>query len=243
MLVSDDHKIAAAKAAVATLTARYQGVDALDLLSGMIHRDFVGEIALVSSFGTESALLLSLVAEVDPATPVVFLDTGQMFAETLAYRDQLVRLLGLRDVRTIEPAEAALRSRDPDGGLWAFDPDACCALRKVEPLAAATRGFSALISGRKQYHGALRRFIPRIEAVDGVVKIDPLAAWSQERVAAEFLRRALPRHPLEAAGYRSVGCGPCTVPIADGAEIRSGRWAGRAKSECGIHLPVPATAA
>ncbi len=186
------------------------------LLDALIHDEFPGRIALVSSFGTES-----------------------MFAETLEYRDQLTRRLGLTNVRTVSPSRVALADRDPNGELWQFDTDACCQLRKVEPLAIASAPFDALISGRKRYHGAIRRFIPRIEVVDGKIKVDPIAHWSQERVETEFVLRGLPPHPLKAEGYLSVGCAPCTIPVSgDSGSVRAGRWAGTGKTECGIHFPV-----
>jgi phosphoadenosine phosphosulfate reductase len=225
------------------LSRAYHGVETSRLLRAMIEVEFPGRIAVLSSFGAESALLLAAVAEIDPAIPVIFLDTGRIFPETIQYMSDVQAQLGLCNIRRVGPDEQALAARDPDGELWYFDPDACCALRKVEPLQAALPGIDALISGRKRYHGALRRFIPRIEAGDGVIKIDPIADWSQERVAAEFTLRAVPRHPLEAQGYRSIGCVPCTAPTGPGEEMRAGRWAGRTKTECGIHGPRAIAAA
>lgn len=219
------------------LSRRYQGTDATALLQGIIETEFPGRTAVLSSFGAESALLLAVVAEIDPTIPVIFLDTGKIFPETLEYISAVEAQLGLTDVRRINPSAAALASRDPEGALWQFDPDACCALRKVEPMLAALTGIDALISGRKRYHGSLRHFIPRIEAGEGVIKIDPIADWSRERVAAEFAIRALPRHPLEASGYPSIGCAPCTLPVGAGEDMRAGRWSGLAKTECGIHAP------
>jgi len=226
------------------LSRRYQDGDASTLLRGMIEVEFPGRIAVLSSFGAESALLLAVVAEIDPTIPVIFLDTGKIFPETIQYISQIETRLGLKNVRRVGPDVAALADRDPEGELWQFDPDACCALRKVEPMLAALQGVDALISGRKRYHGALRHFIPRVEAGEGVIKIDPIADWSRERVAAEFTLRALPRHPLEALGYPSIGCMPCTAPVRAGDDMRAGRWAGRAKTECGIHAPrIAVTAA
>jgi phosphoadenosine phosphosulfate reductase len=225
------------------LSRRYQDADASALLRGMIEVEFPGRVGVLSSFGAESALLLAVVAEIDPTIPVIFLDTGKIFPETLQYISQIEARLGLKNVRRVGPDAAALADRDPDGELWAFDPDACCALRKVEPMLAALQGIDALISGRKRYHGALRHFIPRVEAGEGVIKIDPIADWSRERVAAEFTLRALPRHPLEALGYPSIGCMPCTAPVRAGDDMRAGRWAGRTKTECGIHGQRVAAAA
>jgi phosphoadenosine phosphosulfate reductase len=217
------------------LSHRYRDADTSELLRGIIEEDFPGRVSVLSSFGAESALLLAIVAEIDPTIPVIFLDTGKIFPETHEYISQIESRLGLSNLRRIAPTAAALNARDPEGELWRFDPDACCALRKVEPMFDALEGIDALISGRKRYHGALRNFIPRIEAGDGVIKIDPIADWSRERVVAEFNLRALPRHPLEARGYPSIGCMPCTRPVGVGDDLRAGRWAGQAKTECGIH--------
>jgi phosphoadenosine phosphosulfate reductase len=217
------------------LSRRYRDADATNLLRDMIEIEFPGRIAVLSSFGAESALLLALVAEIDPAIPVIFLDTGKIFPETIQYISQVETRLGLTNIRRSGPDPTALADRDPAGELWQFDPDACCALRKVEPMMAGLQGIEALISGRKRYHSALRHFIPRFEAGGGVIKIDPIADWSRDRVDAEFTLRALPRHPLEALGYPSIGCMPCTAPVGAGEDIRAGRWAGQAKTECGIH--------
>ncbi|GBQ32653.1 phosphoadenylyl-sulfate reductase [Gluconacetobacter azotocaptans] len=195
-----------------------------------------GRVATVSSFGSESAVLLAMVADVDPATPVLFLDTGQHFPETLAYRDRLVAHLGLSDVRSIQPAARQIRDRDPDGQLWAFDPDACCALRKVEPLDEAMIPFDAWLTGRKRSQAATRTALPVIEqAAEGRIKINPLARWTPAELDAEMARRDLPRHPLSLRGYPSIGCAPCTRPVAEGEDPRAGRWAGLSKTECGIH--------
>ncbi len=213
----------------------YGHLDAATLLEVMIGREFPGRIALVSSFGAESAVLLDLVAGIDRATPVIFLDTGKLFPETLAYRDELVDRLGLGDVRNIQPAASQRATHDPDGDLWRRDPDACCALRKVAPLTEALGGFDAWITGRKRHQGAARTALDAIEAVDGRIKINPLADWSTARIEAEIAARGLPRHPLRDAGYASIGFLTCTRRIKRGEAVRDGRWAGLAKTECGIH--------
>lgn len=197
--------------------------------------EFPGRIAVVSSFGAESAVLLALVAEIEPATPVLFVDTGQHFAETLAYRDRLARHLGLTDVRTVGPGAPALRAADPEGELWRFDPDACCDLRKVGPLQRALAPFHAWVTGRKRHQTAARAALPFRETVEGRVKINPLADWTAADVAVEMRRRGLPRHLLSGMGYPSIGCATCTRAVAAGEDPRSGRWAGFAKTECGIH--------
>ncbi|PDT75271.1 phosphoadenylyl-sulfate reductase [Bradyrhizobium sp. C9] len=192
-------------------------------------------LALVSSFGTESAALLKVMADVDPAIPVVFLDTGWLFEETLAYRDTLIKTLGLTDVRSIKPDEQALARLDPDRELWFNDPDACCRIRKVEPLARALKPFAGWINGRKRFQGGARADIPVVED-DGVrLKFNPFANVSREEIEAIYTLGGLPPHPLVASGYQSVGCMPCSSRAAAGEDARDGRWRGRAKTECGIH--------
>lgn len=200
-----------------------------------ITEDFAGRIAVVSSFGAESALLLALVADVDPATPVLFVDTGKHFAETLAYRDELAGFLGLTDVRSIGPSAQDIAANDPPGELWRFDPDACCRLRKVTPLDRALKSFDAWVTGRKRHQALTRVSLPVVERVDGKVKINPLADWDAGQIEAEMVRRNLPRHPLSSEGFPSIGCATCTRAVASGEDPRSGRWAGTGKVECGIH--------
>ena len=193
------------------------------------------QLALVSSFGTESAALLKVMADVDPAIPVIFLDTGWLFEETLAYRDTLIATLGLRDVRSIKPLEETLSRQDPDRELWFSDPDTCCRIRKVEPLARALKPFSAWINGRKRFQGGARAEIPVVEE-DGVrLKFNPFANLSREEIEAIYKLGKLPPHPLVAAGYLSVGCMPCSSRTSGEEDARAGRWRGRAKTECGIH--------
>ena len=193
------------------------------------------KLALVSSFGTESAALLKVMADVDPAIPVIFLDTGWLFEETLAYRDTLTAKLGLSDVRSVKPLEETLEREDPERELWFSDPDACCRIRKVEPLVRALKPFSAWINGRKRFQGALRAEIPVVEQ-DGVrLKFNPFANVSREAIEAIFKTAELPQHPLVASGYLSVGCMPCSSRAVAGEDARAGRWRDRGKTECGIH--------
>jgi phosphoadenosine phosphosulfate reductase len=192
-------------------------------------------LALVSSFGTESAALLKVMADVDPAIPVIFLDTGWLFEETLAYRDTLIATLGLSDVRSIKPPEETLSREDPNRELWFSDPDACCRIRKVEPLARALKPFSAWINGRKRFQGGVRADIPVVEDDGTRLKFNPFANASREEIEAIYKLAKLPPHPLAASGFLSVGCMPCTSRTADGEDARAGRWRGRAKTECGIH--------
>jgi phosphoadenosine phosphosulfate reductase len=194
------------------------------------------KLALVSSFGTESAALLKVMADVDPSIPVIFLDTGWLFEETLAYRDTLTKTLGLTDVRSIKPLEETLTREDPDRELWFSNPDACCRIRKVEPLVRALKPFTAWINGRKKFQGGARAEIPVVEQ-DGIrLKFNPFANVSREEIEAIYKLGNLPPHPLVASGYLSVGCMPCSSRAASGEDdARAGRWRGRAKTECGIH--------
>jgi phosphoadenosine phosphosulfate reductase len=192
-------------------------------------------LALVSSFGTESAALLKVMADVDPAIPVIFLDTGWLFEETLAYRDTLIATLGLTDVRSIKPSDETLSRQDPDRELWFSDPDACCRIRKVEPLARALKPFGAWINGRKRFQGGLRAAIPVVEDDGLKLKFNPFANVSREQIQAIYASANLPPHPLAAKGFLSVGCMPCTSRTSADEDARAGRWRGRPKTECGIH--------
>lgn len=192
-------------------------------------------LAVVSSFGIESAVLLHLVASLDRSLPVIFLDTGWLFGETLAYRDALIEHLGLTDVRTVRPDAKRLSRADPESELWSENPDACCRLRKVEPLARALVPFDAWVTGRKRFQGGARSQLAIVEADAGRLKFNPFAATPQKEIAARFRAANLPRHPLAASGYLSVGCLPCSTRAREGEGVRDGRWRGRARTECGIH--------
>lgn len=224
-----------AAANAAELAVRYEDASAEERLRVAICDLFRNRIALVSSFGADSAVLLHLVASIDPATPVVFVDTGMLFPETLAYRDRLIERLGLSAVTSLTPDAAELAEQDPENFLWAREPDRCCRLRKVLPLARALEGFDAWISGRKRFQSATREHLPVFEAEGTRVKVNPLADWSAGDVLAAMDRFDLPRHPLVAKNYISIGCLPCTSPIRPGEDPRAGRWRGKAKDECGIH--------
>lgn len=229
-LVSGDAELAALEALAETSGTRA-------FLENVLRRSgFAGRTALVTSFGAESAVLLHLVAGIEPKTPVIFLETGKLFPETLAYRDLLAERLGLEDVRAVKPDAAAMLSADPAGDLWRRNPDLCCRLRKVEPLERALQGFAAWINGRKRYQSEKRSRLPLVERAGGRIKLNPLANWAEGEIARYFAAHRLPRHPLEAQGYRSIGCAPCTTPAATGEDARAGRWRGSEKTECGIHF-------
>ena len=223
---------------VGLLNAQFEDAAPKDILAAAIRREFAGEIALVSSFGADSAVLLHMVSEVDPSTPVLFVDTVKLFPATLLYRDALVERLGLTDVRTQKPAQEDLSDKDPGGMLWMSDTDACCHIRKVVPLERALGGFSAWISGRKRFQSSSRANIEHFEAEGGRVKVNPLADWTAQQILDYARAKDLPPHPLVAQGYPSIGCLPCTDKVAPGEDPRAGRWRGKDKTECGIHLPT-----
>ena len=220
----------------AALEERYGHLDPQDLIALSIGRFGAGDIAAVSSFGADSAVLLHMIARIDPALPVLFLDTDKHFGETLQYRDALAADLGLRNLKIVHPRAELVAERDPDGTLHQRDTDACCDLRKVEPMARAVSPFRAWFTGRKRYQAATRTALPVFEAVGERIRINPLAKWTTKDLADYMRAHALRENPLVAYGYHSIGCFPCTQPVKPGEDERSGRWAGESKIECGIHL-------
>ena len=197
---------------------------------------FGDRLALVSSFGAESAVLLHMVSRLKPDVPVLFLDTGMLFGQTLDYRKTLAAKLGLTEVRDLRPLYNDLAVADPNAKLWQTDTDACCNVRKVLPLDRALADFDAWITGRKRFHGGDRLSLPVVEQADGQVKFNPLANWGKAELDAYVAEHDLPAHPLVAQGFPSIGCWPCTNPVEEGQDVRAGRWAGQDKTECGIHV-------
>lgn len=218
------------------LNAELRDASAQTVLRVALVREWTDSMTYVSSFGAESVAMLALIADVDPSLPVVFLDTGMHFPQTLDYRDEVIERLGLTGVKSFEPNETESKVLDPKGMLWKTDTDACCALRKVRPLEPALEGYDAWITGRKRFHGGARMSLPVFEHADGRFKVNPLANWTPEHVEDFIEARNLPRHPLVAQGYPSIGCWPCTKPSADPSDPRAGRWVGQDKSECGLHI-------
>jgi phosphoadenosine phosphosulfate reductase len=217
------------------IVERYAGIEGRDLIS-QVAKDYAGRVALLSSFGAESSVLLHMLSEVAPNVPVLFLDTGKLFPETIQYRDQLVREFGLTDLRVISPDASDLARTDPQGDLHARDTDLCCHIRKTVPLARATEGFDVLISGRKRFHGAARSDLQFVSEQDGKLKVEPLAAFSAFDLSNYMQSHQLPPHPLKLKGYHSIGCSPCTVAGGSAEDPRAGRWQGSEKTECGIHF-------
>ena len=224
-------------ARVAVLNARYKHHSATDVLEHALKDHDLGRVALVSSFGAESVVLLHLVSVIAPETPVLFIDTRMLFQETLDYQRQLAESLNLCDIRTIRANPARVGYEDPDGTLHQFNTDACCAVRKVEPLERALSKFDGWITGRKRFQNSDRGTIDFFENEgDFRIKVNPLAHWGREDLEEYMVENRLPRHPLVAKGYPSIGCAPCTSPVKPGEDPRSGRWRGQSKTECGIHF-------
>ena len=222
------------------LNRMFRGTETEEWLRAVIEGSLAGDTAVVSSFGAESAVLLHLISQIDPNVPVLFLETGKHFPETLAYRDELTDRLGFRRI-DLYPELADLKARDESGLRWSYDPDGCCELRKVRPLAKALEEYDASLTGRKAFQSSTRANLPRFEVdtsdAQGRLKINPLIDWSANDITAYFEKHDLPRHPLVARGFPSIGCMPCTRPVAEGEDARAGRWAGWDKVECGIHRP------
>lgn len=229
-------------AATAARLAKYQeaaqGRDAHGVLELALGGELKGKSAVVSSFGSESAVLLHMVAQIDPATPILFLNTGKLFGETLRYRDRLQDLLGLGDIRSLAPNPADRARLDPEGVLWSKDTDACCGFRKVIPLKRALEPFAAQITGRKRFQTNARAEMAPVEFFEGRLRFNPLADWTLVDLEAYMAKHNLPRHPLVEDGYPSIGCMPCTRRVAAGEDYRAGRWSGLDKDECGIHIGV-----
>jgi phosphoadenosine phosphosulfate reductase len=223
------------------LNRMFRGSSTQDMVEAVIKDDLAGDVAIVSSFGAESVVLLHLIAQVDKNVPVLFLDTGKHFAETLEYRDLLVERLGLTNLQVLTPDEAELAKKDESGLRWSYDPDGCCEIRKVKPLEQALANFDASFTGRKAFQSSTRANLPRFELdtsdAQGRIKINPLIDWDASQIEAYFIKHDLPRHPLVARGFPSIGCEPCTHKVAPGEDPRSGRWKGWDKTECGIHKP------
>jgi phosphoadenosine phosphosulfate reductase len=226
---------AVAHDSVGELNRRLESATPAEIVAAAVQAVPNGRLAVVSSFGTESAALLKFVADVDRSLPVLFLDTGWLFEETLAYRHTLAAHFGLTDVRVFVPSPTLLARQDPQRELWLSDPERCCHLRKVAPLSEALQPFAAWINGRKRFHDGERRHLAVVERDDHRLKFNPLATMSKEALDALFARIDLPRHPLAALGFTSVGCMPCTTRTRPGENVRAGRWRGSGKTECGIH--------
>ncbi|HVO18967.1 MAG TPA: phosphoadenylyl-sulfate reductase [Anaeromyxobacter sp.] len=216
------------------LAERLEGAPPEEILAAAAARH-PGRIALACSFGAEDCLLVDVVARAKLAVEVFTLDTGVLFPETYALWRELEARYGL----AIRAERAALAAVDPARPPpWEVDPDACCNARKVIPLRAALARLSAWATGirRDQTPDRARARVIEWDGRFGLEKVNPLAAWSGEQVLEELRRRSVPVNPLHARGYASIGCAPCTSPVRPGEDPRAGRWRGREKTECGLHL-------
>ena len=219
------------------LNQRYRHHAATEVLRRAVNDPDLGRVALVSSFGAESVVLLHMVSVAAPGLPVLFIDTQMLFPETLDYQHEVAAKLGLTDVRIIRASDHEVARHDPDATLHLRDPDTCCDFRKTVPLERALSDFDAWITGRKRFQGGEREALEFFEAEPPArLRINPLAHWRSTDVQDYMAENNLPRHPLVARGYASIGCAPCTSPVNPGEDPRAGRWRGSAKSECGIHF-------
>ena len=222
---------------ILALNGMFDEMDAVGVLRQAATDVLPGDLAIVSSFGADSAVLLHLVAQVDPSLPVYFLETGKHFEETLDYVETLKQHLGLLNVHAIHPNPADIARFDPTGALWETDPDSCCHIRKTEPLEPVTEQYAGWVTGRKRFQTKERGVLPHFELTsDDRIKVNPLAYFTDADVNAYKIAHALPEHPLFAMGYKSIGCAPCTSIVAEGEDPRAGRWRGLNKKECGIHF-------
>lgn len=218
------------------LNEKLQNASPIDVLEISIKKLYSGQIALVSSFGAESAILLHLVSQIDPYLPVIFVDTGKLFPETLEYRNKIIEQFGLKNVQTVGPDQNDLDLHDPEGNLWERDTDQCCHIRKVTPYNNALKPYVAHISGRKKFQNENRASLNFFQQEGEFIQVNPLINWSAKELAAYVIEHELPRHPLVAQGYPSIGCAPCTSSVKEGEDPRAGRWRGQDKTECGIHF-------
>jgi phosphoadenosine phosphosulfate reductase len=232
-----DHPTGSIADRVAALNARYRHHSATAVLEHSLKDNDLGQVALVSSFGAESVVLLHLVSVIAPETPVLFIDTRMLFPETLDYQREVAEKLHLCDIRTIRAAHSRVSYEDPDNTLHQFNTDACCHVRKVEPLERALTPFDGWITGRKRYQGNSRQTVDFFENEGDIrIKVNPLAHWGREDLEEYMVNNRLPRHPLVAKGFPSIGCAPCTSAVKPGEDPRAGRWRGSNKTECGIHF-------
>lgn len=210
-----------------------QKADAVEALLRFLFRAYEGRAALSASFGGGGVVLAHMVSRIDARVPVLFLDTGFHFPETIAFKERFAQRYGLRVVDLSTARDAT------PGHLYRTDPDGCCRIRKVEPMQRALADFDVWITALRREQSEARRSLGVIEeqAIDGksILKVMPLAHWSRRNVEEYLAAHEVPSHPLLERGYTSIGCWPCTRPTVAGEPERAGRWSGTAKTECGLH--------
>tara|TARA_Y100000589_G_scaffold284108_1_gene282742 strand:- start:158 stop:850 length:693 start_codon:yes stop_codon:yes gene_type:complete len=196
---------------------------------------FGDRIVYVSSFGTESAVILHIISKIDKNFPIILLNTNFLFDQTLNYKNKLINLFKFENFLEVLPNNSDLKKFDPKNTLWQKDVEKCCNLRKVKPLDRILKNYDAWISGRKTYQGGERKDLRPFESNNGKIVVNPLANFGQKSVFQYFKNYNLPKHPLLEEGYFSIGCTHCTHKSSDVKDPRSGRWASNKKTECGIH--------
>ncbi|MBY6152367.1 phosphoadenylyl-sulfate reductase [Vannielia litorea] len=234
--VTDEVAEARAAAEARALNERFAGATAQEVLRHALTDPAMGRIATVSSFGAESVVLLHMISQIDRAAPVLFIDTQMLFEETLQYQTDVAEQLGLTGIEVVRAPAPELAKADPDDSLHKRSTDACCDLRKTVPLANALLAYDGWVTGRKRFQAEARAALDYFESEGPRVKVNPLAGWSATDLKAYMDEHDLPRHPLVAKGYPSIGCWPCTTPVKEGEDPRAGRWRGEEKEECGIHF-------
>ena len=217
------------------LNLRFQEQEANEILYESINKFFLKKIVYVCSFGAESAVILHLISNISKDFPIIFLNTGKLFDETLNYRNDLIKLFNLTNIIEIYPEKFDLTKHDANEVLWKADHNKCCEIRKVNPLKKALKPYTTWISGRKGYHSNERREKKVLEIVNSKFVLSPLINWSQNKITEYFESFNIPKHPLYKKGYLSIGCRNCTVTSSDSNNVRSGRWSNTKKTECGIH--------
>ncbi len=200
--------------------------------------EFKRDVALATGFGVEGCVLVHMLASIDRSARMFYLDTDMLFPETYALRDKLESTYGVRFEQRSTKLTVRQQALTYGEELWKWNPDECCRLRKVEPLREMLFGLSAWITGIRREQSSTRASVQVIERDShfGLVKVNPLAAWTRRDVWDYVERNKVPYNPLLDQGYESIGCTPCTTPIQIGEDPRAGRWRGKSKTECGIHL-------
>jgi phosphoadenosine phosphosulfate reductase len=222
---------------VETLAEEFESRTAQELLAWAVDR-FPGRIVLTCSWQHQSSILVDMLHQLDATVRIVELDTGLLFPETYETRERLIERYDL-ELERIDPRETVAEQALSEGPeLWRRDPDRCCHLRKVEPLERALVGMDAWITGIRRAQSVTRANARMLELDPrGVVKVQPLAFWSDEDVKGYLYAHDVPYNPLHDRGFPSIGCTPCTRAIRPGEDSRAGRWADAEKTECGLHLP------